>query len=135
MSKDNRDLLEVLRNELGFLESGGYRGPLAKRWRPSLLFEDSPSCPNFERHKPSIPCDECVLFSLVPPQMRSTKIPCRHIILTEFGESINYFYQSCTQQELETAFAEWLRKTILRLEEEQVGVGDNPSASAVISAL
>lgn len=79
MQKDERDLLEVLKFELKFLEDGGYGRSLSSRWRPQLIFEDSPTCMNFNSEEHS-PCRDCVLIQLVPPKLHSAQIPCRHIV-------------------------------------------------------
>lgn len=47
MKRDERDLLEVLKFELKFLEDGGYSRSASARWRPQLIFEGSPTCMNF----------------------------------------------------------------------------------------
>ncbi len=41
---DKRDVLEVLRGELAFLDTGGYRKAQRYPWRPNFVFEDSPTC-------------------------------------------------------------------------------------------
>jgi hypothetical protein len=56
----------------------------------------------------------------VPRELRGQVSPCRHIPLTDKGETIDYFYRSGTQPELlklEEALADWLRKQISRIEE------------------
>jgi hypothetical protein len=116
MPDDNRDLLEVLKGELAFAEKGGYRKP---SWRPQLVFEDSPTCLNAGNRENRVPCTECVLIGMVPPERRDETVPCRFIPLKETGETVNYYYHSGTQEELEQALTEWLRKTIHRLEEEK----------------
>jgi hypothetical protein len=44
MQKDERDLLDVLKFELSFLEKGGYGRSPREAWRPVYIFEDSPTC-------------------------------------------------------------------------------------------
>ena len=46
MSEDKRDVLEVLRYELNFLEQGGYGNWYSTPWGPSSIFQDSLACPN-----------------------------------------------------------------------------------------
>lgn len=116
MQKDNRDLLEVLKLELQFLKEGGY-GRRA-RWRPPLIFEDSPSCMNNSNYE-RVPCRECVLMELVPAESCWEKVPCRHIPLNAKGETIDHFYRYGTPEELEGAVVNWLQETIERLEEER----------------
>lgn len=101
--------------ELRFLEDGGYgRSPRAP-WRASYVFEDSPTCLNFDDAARPHPCADCPLMEFVPPQFRGESAPCRFIALTEVGETIDHFYQSGTQMELEEALACWLRKQIERM--------------------
>jgi len=119
MGKNNRDLVEILKSELKFLEAGGYRSSPETRWRPQFIFEDSPTCPNYGRKEALIPCGECVLMPFVPPDCREEKIPCRHIPLNTEGYTIDTFYRIGTHEELEGAVAHWLRETVRRLEEER----------------
>jgi hypothetical protein len=116
---DQRDLLEVLKSELKFLQKGGYRSSPRNPWRPQFVFEDSPTCLNAGVGQNKRPCTECILIELVPPEQRQEEIPCRHIRLNETGETVDYFYRCGTQQELERALEEWLRKTILGLEKQR----------------
>src|SRR5271157_2446461 len=46
MSEDKRDVLEVLRYELNFLEQGGYGNWYSTPWGPASVFQDSLTCPN-----------------------------------------------------------------------------------------
>jgi hypothetical protein len=119
MSKDNRDLLTVLRSELEFLEKGGYRTTARADWRPHFIFQDSPTCLNFDPTQPPRSCSECMLLQLVPAESARRKIPCRFIPLNDGGETLDSFYRSATAQELETAFGGWLRSTIKKLETQK----------------
>jgi len=47
------------------------------------------------------------------------KIPCRYIPLNEAGETIDSLYRHSTQEELEAAFAQWLKTAIARLQREK----------------
>src|SRR5260370_13935945 len=118
MQKDERDLLEVLKFELQFLEDGGYGRSPSARWRPQLIFEDSPTCMNSNSAEHS-PCSDCVLIRLVPPEFRSAQLPCRHIRLDESGETLDSLYRYGDQGEIEAVVGGWLRATIQRLEEER----------------
>jgi hypothetical protein len=118
MPGDNRDVLEVLKSELRFLENGGYGASATTKWRPQFILEDSPTCPNYGRKQDILPCSECVLMRFVPRDCRGERIPCRHIALDVEGYTIDTFYRLGTQEELEAAWADWLRKTIQRLEGE-----------------
>jgi hypothetical protein len=124
MQKDERDLLEVLKFELKFLEDGGYRRSSRTPWRSQLIFEDSPTCMNFNCIKACDPCSDCILMQLVPPEFRSAKIPCRHIPFAS-GETLDSLYRYGDQDEIEAVVASWLRATIQRLEEEQTATQRN----------
>ena len=117
--KDDRDLLEMLKFELHFLEHGGYgQSPRAAR-RASLIFEDSLTCMNFNS-RDRTPCSACLLMKFVPPSRASEQIPCRHIPLNSDGETLASLYESGTQLEIEDALGNWLRPTIHRLERERM---------------
>lgn len=116
--KDSRDLLDLLKFELRFLEDGGYgRSPHAAR-RASLIFEDSLTCMNFNSQEHT-PCEACLLMKFVPPSHSAEKIPCRHIPLDKAGKTLASLYESASQSEIEEALGNWLRATIRRLEQEQ----------------
>lgn len=121
MAQDPRDVLEVLRFELKFIEDGGYgRSPRAP-WRAPLAFEDSLTCINFNESNRPHPCNECLLMQFVPPNRQEEIVPCRFIPLTAQGETVNSFYGYSTQEKLEEALAGWLRKQIARIEAERAG--------------
>jgi hypothetical protein len=133
MARKKRDLLEVLRLELEFLKSGGYRE--SSSWRPQFIFEDSPTCLNYRSPEHTRPCSECVLMQLVPAESREGTVPCRYIPLNEQNETIQSLYQCGTPEELEAAVGEWLMNTIQKLELEKAqgqsdpgGLGSKKSA-------
>lgn len=53
MSNDKRDVLDVLKFELAFLEPGGYGRSVRTPWKATSVFQDSPSCLNF--NDPALP--------------------------------------------------------------------------------
>jgi len=118
MANDKRELLPVLKKELEFLEKGGYRDTGRVPWRPKFIFQDSPTCLNFDPTQPAWPCNDCALMQLMPENLRDKKIPCRYIPLNEKGETIDSFYRSGTRSELEDAFGKWLRATIQQMEKQ-----------------
>ena len=127
MANLKRDLLAILKRELGFLESGGYASDRRNSWRPPFVFEDSPSCPNSHLSVPATPCSECELIALVPPEQRRKDRPCRLIPITDQGETVQDFYATGTQRELEWNFMVWLRKLVGRMDRERHKVGDKRS--------
>ena len=117
MQKDERDLLEVLKVELQFLEHGGYGCSPRAPWRPQYIFEDSLTCMNYDSNENPGPCSDCVLIHLVPAEFCSSKIPCRHIPLSASGETLDSLYRYSDQVETEEAVGDWLRAIIERLKE------------------
>jgi hypothetical protein len=119
MATDRTVLLAVLKKELRFLEEGGYRETTRAPWRPQFIFQDSPTCVNFDPSHAPRPCSDCAILELVPEHLRVQKIPCRYIPIAEHGRTIDWFYRNGTQEELEIAFAHWLKSTIALLESQQ----------------
>jgi hypothetical protein len=120
---DNRQkLTQILRAELAFLEGGGYRRQPRYPWRPNFVFQDSPTCINYRGEIEHQPCHECPLMEFVPADRRETQFPCRHIRLTERGDTVNSFYEWGTDEELETALDHWLIQTIQKLDSDQLAL-------------
>jgi hypothetical protein len=117
MEPAKAQLLEALRRELQFLDRGGYAAPVG--WRPALIFEDSPTCLG----KPDADCggSGCPLLQLVPAQireeLRDQPALCRHIPLSDRGETVDILYKTATHAELESTLRTWLTAQIKRLEE------------------
>jgi hypothetical protein len=119
MATDGRDLLLVLKNELAFLEKGGYRNTVRAAWRPQFIFQDSPTCLNFDPQQPLQPCTACAMLQLVPEGFAERKVPCRFISVGGEGRTIDWYYRHGTQEELEAALSQWLKQTIAGLETER----------------
>ncbi|HKT48630.1 MAG TPA: hypothetical protein VJP87_13995 [Candidatus Acidoferrales bacterium] len=137
MAQENRNLLEVLKAELKFLESGGYRNTARAPWRPHFIFQDSPTCLNFDPMEPPRPCSDCVLSRVMPEEVRDRAVACRYIPLNERGETMDSLYRSASSRELEAAVATWLKATILRLEQEAEAkrrASENPAVQALAKA-
>jgi len=136
MAHDRRDLLDILQSELEFVKKSGYSWSAREPWRAQLFFEDSPSCLNHDRKSDPRPCAECALLQFVPPASRTEKVPCRHIPITPYGETLLDLYRGSTQIELEDAVADWLRQKIAELEEtakrENTGNAADPRTSAAL---
>lgn len=122
--QDRQKLLETLKAELTFLEQGGYRRGPRYPWRPTFIFEDSPTCiKHAQGDTERKSCEVCPLIDLVPTDRRSRAFPCRHIDLTASGDTVHSFYEYGTADELETALGDWLRKTIRELDTENQSNG------------
>ena len=118
MVQHERDILDLLKFELRFLEDGAYGRSPRTPWRATYIFEDSPSCPNLGDPARPHPCSECLLMRFVPIERQNENSPCRFILLNERGETIDYFYRCGTQLEMEEALGGWLRSQISRIEQQ-----------------
>jgi hypothetical protein len=119
MANDGRDILDVLRFELNFLEHGGYGRSVRTPWKPTSVFQDSLSCINFNDPERPHPCMECLLYDMVPEQSREQDVPCHHIPLNVAGETIDTMERQASQVELEEAVKNWLRAKITSIEQER----------------
>jgi hypothetical protein len=119
MPKDDRNTLEVLKAELNFVEKGGYGRSPREPWRALLAFEDSPTCMNYDTKENRTPCAECLLMEFVPADKRGQKVPCRHIPLTPYGDTLLHLYRGGTEQQIEEALSIWLQKEIAKLENRE----------------
>ena len=88
MAKDDRDILEILKDELSFIEKGGYGRSVRTPWQPKSTFQDSLACINYADPNHSHPCNECHLLDFVTPEHQGEAIPCHFIPLNESGETI-----------------------------------------------
>jgi hypothetical protein len=118
MPTDTRNVLDVLKFELEFLRQGGYGRLPREAWRARFVFEDSPTCMNFNS-KDHAPCSECLLMQFVPESSQEEKTPCNHIPLLPSGQTLESLYRTGTQEEIEEGLGNWLRATIARIEAEQ----------------
>jgi hypothetical protein len=119
MPADDRDILDVLKFELDFLESGGYGRSVRTPQKPTSIFQDSLSCLNFGDPSRPHPCDDCLLHELVPEQSRNETVPCHHIPLDEQGHTLESLDRGYNQQEMEEALKNWLRQNIRRIEQQR----------------
>ena len=119
MAQDDRDILEVLSEELEFIEQGGYGRSVRTPWKPTSVFQDSLSCLNFGYPYRAHPCGECLLIDFVPEGERAQVIPCHHIPLDAAGTTIEALEDEDNQQKLEESVKEWLRARIRQIEQER----------------
>lgn len=114
MAQSRREIVGFLKQELEFLERGGYGGSLP--WRPVSMFLDSPSCPNRLDVERKTACAECWLFQFVPEGFRQEIDACHFIPLNKDGESVHSMIRQYTPGEVETALKTWLEAEIRHLE-------------------
>ena len=116
MSEDKRDVLEVLRYELNFIEQGGYGNWYSTPWGPASIFQDSLTCPNQGDPLRPHACHECLLYDFVPEKYRTQDVPCHHIPLNKHGDTIA---SPQSEEELRENVKHWLKRTIARIEAER----------------
>jgi hypothetical protein len=116
MTKDDRDILELLKDELAFIQKGGYGRSVRTPWLPKSSFQDSLTCLNYGYPYRAHPCNECHLLDFVAPEHRSEVVPCHFIPLNESGETIEELEQKNNQPELEARLKGWLQARINELE-------------------
>lgn len=112
MANDDRDILELLKDELDFIGKGGYGRSVRTPWKPKSAFQDSLTCINFGDPSRSHPCDECHLIDFVPPEHRADRVPCHQIPLNEAGDTIEDLELEDNEAKLERHIKEWLRTKI-----------------------
>ena len=119
MTTDERDILELLKNELAFIESGGYGRSVRTPWLSKSVFQDSLSCINYGYPYRAHPCNECHLLDFVSPEHRTEQVPCHYIPLNNEGETIEELEMQDNQAKLEREVVRWLRERIKQIEEER----------------
>lgn len=119
MANDDRDILEVLNEELEFIGKGGYGRSVRTPWKPKSAFQDSLTCINYGYPYRAHPCNECHLLDFVEPEHRSEGVPCHFIRLNEAGDTIEDLEIGDNEAKLERKVEGWLRTTIGQIEEER----------------
>ena len=119
MPKDDRDILEILKDELDFIEKGGYGRSVRTPWQPKSTFQDSLTCINYADPNHTHPCKECHLLDFVSPEHQSEEVPCHFIPLNETGETIETLEPEDNEAKLERQVNDWLRARIRQIEEER----------------
>ena len=119
MAKDDRDILELLKDEFDFIDKGGYGRSVRTPWKPKSAFQDSLTCINYGYPYRAHPCNECHLLDFVDPEHHSEDVPCHFIRLNDSGETIEDLEFEDNQMKLESDVKQWLRTKISEIEEER----------------
>lgn len=119
MANDDRDILELLKSELDFIEKGGYGRSVRTPWKAKSAFQDSLTCINYADPYRAHPCNECHLLDFVSPEHHSADVPCHYIPLNEAGETIEALETEDNEAKLERNVRDWLRAKIKEIEEER----------------
>jgi hypothetical protein len=119
MTTDERDILELLKEELDFVESGGYGRSVRTPWQNKSIFQDSLSCINYGYPYRAHPCNECHLLEFVDAENQTEPVPCHHIALNADGETIEDLERKDNQAHLEREVSTWLRAKIKEIEDQR----------------
>ena len=119
MSPDDRDILEVLKEELDYIQKGGYGRSVRTPWQEKSAFQDSLTCINYGYPYRAHPCNECHLLDFVDPKNRTQAVPCHHIPLNTDGDTIEDLELQDNQTKLEREVSAWLRARINEIEQER----------------
>jgi len=119
MATDERDLLELLKEELDFVEKGGYGRSVRTPWQSKSTFQDSLTCINYGYPYRAHPCNECHLLEFVSPEHRTEAVPCHFIPLNTDGETIEDLQLQDNEAKLERKVTDWLRARIKEIEDER----------------
>ncbi|HEX6044633.1 MAG TPA: hypothetical protein VFZ22_09115 [Pyrinomonadaceae bacterium] len=117
MATDERDVLELLKEELEFVQQGGYGRSVRTPWQSKSTFQDSVICINYGYPYRAHPCTECHLLDFVSPEHRTEDVPCHFIPLNADGDTIQELELKDNQAKLEREVTKWLRAKITELEE------------------
>ena len=123
MANDDRDIVDLLKDEIDFIEKGGYGRSVRTPWKAKSAFEDSLTCINYADPDRSRPCDECHLSDFVPQEHQQDEIPCHAIPLTAEGATIRDLELDENQAKLEQGVKNWLRSRIIKIEVERMIAG------------
>jgi hypothetical protein len=119
MANDDRDMLEVLKEELDFIDKGGYGRSVRTPWKPKSAFQDSLTCLNYGYPYRAHPCNECHLLDFVSPEHQGAEVPCHFIPLNAAGETIEDLEDGDNEAKLERKVRDWLRARISDIEEKR----------------
>jgi len=116
MATDRHNLLQSLKFELESLDKGDSHRADGPNSSPAP-FQNSVMCIT-RVSTGGRRCGECLLIEFVPPLFRKEPVPCHHIPLNAFGETVYTLQRVATGQELEETLRTWLQQTIRLLEAE-----------------
>lgn len=118
MAHDDRNILEILKGELDFIEKGGYGRSVRTPWQAKSAFQDSLTCINYADPNHTRPCSECRLIEFVDPSHQREEVPCHFIELNEAHETIDELEHEDDEAKLERELKNWLRARIQELEQK-----------------
>ena len=119
MANDGRDILEILRDELAFIEKGGYGQSVRTPWLPKSIFQDSLTCLNYGYPYRAHPCAECRLLDFVSQQDRAQPVPCHFIPLDDVGNKLADLELEGSERRTISTVKKWLQGKISQMEAER----------------
>jgi len=131
MERNPRELLQMLKFELNFLENGGYERSVREPRKELSVFQDSPSCLNYALPARKHPCTECALMEFVPTDKKGESVPCHHIPLNERGDTLESLEGFGRDLRVQDAMREWLHATIAELEARVAAADQRPDRKTV----
>jgi hypothetical protein len=126
MAKDERDILELLKSELDFIEKGGYGRSVRTPWKATSAFRESLTCVNYALPEKTHPCSECHLIDFVPAARRGEELPCHAIPLNAAGDTLESLERAENQTKLEQTLKEWMRAKINEIETARLAQRTQP---------
>ena len=126
MAKDERDILELLKSELDFIEKGGYGRSVRTPWKATSAFRESLTCVNYALPEKTHPCSECHLIDFVPADKRGEELPCHAIPLNAAGDTLESLERAENQTKLEQTLKEWMRTKINEIETARLAQRTQP---------
>ena len=122
MTQNDRNILEILKQELDFIEKGGYGRSVRTPWLAKSVFQDSLSCLNYGYPYRAHSCAECQLIDFVGSEDRSQMVPCHSIPLNEAGDTIEKLELEGNESRTANAVRRWLEAKISQIESERAKV-------------
>jgi hypothetical protein len=116
MTKDSRDILPLLKEELRFIEGGGYNRSVQTPWLPTSVFQDSTTCLNYGYPYRAHPCTECYFLDFVTCEHQTDAVPCHYIELDRAGTTIEQLELEGDEKRAVALVSDWLRARIRELE-------------------
>jgi len=117
MAKNDRAMLELLKDELTFLEQADY-GRSVSAALPESAFHNTQTCLNSQEAALTRPCVECHLIDFVAHDHHSAVLPNRFIALNDAGETIEHLEAQGNQAKLDATLKEWLKAKIMQIEND-----------------
>jgi hypothetical protein len=121
MTKDDRDMVELLKEEVAFVEQGGYGRSVRTPWLAKSVFQDSLTCINYADPHRTHSCNECQLIDFVDGEHRSDDVPCHNFALNDAGETIEDLEAQGNQAKLEANLKQWMNSQIKQIEDRRPG--------------